>query len=719
MKNNNNRNNNRFQNAINKNTKQISQNTNNFNLWQSHRNFGTGFSNLSDSLLGNFNTISNIRDSKVVKIKNITKKNTKPIYNQKEKLPEKTQKVIQKKEKEPYSDSDDYGNSEDDDFNNILRESMSVQSFQTTNTNPFSKKETKKEKQVNENINKNNLEKMTYNKINDHFNNDDFKNIFPKEEPKIVNNEINNNDIQETFTFKKPNLNTNKSINMNDYINPIKNEIIPNDDKNVLNFNNNINNDNNNNKNDSFNNDNNNINNPTEEDFENNLLEKNNIFNNNKNIINLKSENQTQKEPNYNIVIDELIEPEKKKEINVLQNENYKNQIINHNIFIDKKLKEINFLEKLKSISDSRYIFFKNNYKKDNFLLDENNFDNILISEKNLKIQSPLTLIFQKIFSPEDAKSPYQTNFFKKIFSSQNNSDYLSYYDENELNKVPRFYNDLTYVNNLFNSFDFNELNNFLEEIKTWNDTFHLEQEYTHELKYFKPKKKYVSLKNNFVIYFISPYDLIIDSHLRASGIPFSDTVMAINQFLFHCDIKFDSKKGKFIFKTSVKILNSIKMVKNTAINNTIKEEGKNEADEEIINNIWTPMKKEILEQDLINQQNAEKIYINYLENNLNKFNNEVPNVYNDIKIANSNSEENWDSFSEKSNENNFGDDNINQRNINIEEMNERNERILKMGGYGLIGIYLFKIFFFAFTLDTIFGMFWIGLIGYLIYKFR
>ena len=44
----------------------------------------------------------------------------------------------------PSSDSDDYGNSEDDDFNNILRESMSVQSFQTTNTNPFSKKDTKK-----------------------------------------------------------------------------------------------------------------------------------------------------------------------------------------------------------------------------------------------------------------------------------------------------------------------------------------------------------------------------------------------------------------------------------------------------------------------------------------------------------------------------------------------------------------------------------------------
>ena len=697
MKNNNNRNN-RYQNEQNKNYKQMEQNINNFNLGKSHRNFGSAFSNLSDSKFGNFNPISNIRDSKLVKIKNITKKNTKPIYNQKakekEKPKEKPQIKIQKKEEEPSSDSD-YGDSEDDDFNNILRESMSVQSFKTYNTNPFSKKETKKEKQINENIGKNNLEKMTYEKINDHFNNDDFKNIFPKEEPKIVDNDINNNDPQENFIFPKTDITTNKSINMNDYITPIKNEIIPNNDKDILKNNNN----------------NNNINNSQKEDLEYNLLEKNNIFNNNKNIINL--DNQISKEPNYNIDIDELIEPEKKIENNILENENYKNHIINHNIFIDKKLKEIKFLEKLKSISDSRYLFFQNNYRKDNFFLDENNFDNVLISEKNLKIQSPLTLIFQKIFSPEA-----HPNFFKKIFSSENNSDYLSYYDQNELNKVPRFYKDLPYVNNLFNSFDFNELNNFLEEIKTWNDTFHLDQEYTHELKYFQPKKKYVSLKNNFIIYFISPYDLIIDSHLRASGIPFSDTVMAINQLLFHCDIKFDSKKGKFMFKTSVKILNSIKMVKNTAINNTIKEEGKNEADEEIINNIWTPMKKEILEQDLINQQNAEKIYKNYLENNLNKFSNVAPNVYNDIKID-SNSEENWDSFSEKSNENDFCENNINQRNINMDEFNERNERLLKMGGFGLIGVYLFKIFFFAFSLDTIFGIFWVGLIGYLIYKFR
>ena len=167
MKNNNNRNN-RYQNEQNKNNKQNEQNINNFNLGKSHRNFGSAFSNLSDSTFGNFNPISNIRDSKLVKIKNITKKNTKPIYNQKpkEKEKEKPQIKIQKKEKEPSSDSD-YGNSEDDDFNNILRESMSMQSFKTYNTNPFSKKETKKEKQINENIDKNIIiYLLSFNKLN-------------------------------------------------------------------------------------------------------------------------------------------------------------------------------------------------------------------------------------------------------------------------------------------------------------------------------------------------------------------------------------------------------------------------------------------------------------------------------------------------------------------------------------------------------------------------
>ena len=162
-------------------------------------------------------------------------------------------------------------------------------------------------------------------------------------------------------------------------------------------------------------------------------------------------------------------------------------------------------------------------------------------------------------------------------------------------------------------------------------------------------------------------------------------------------------------------------MVKNTQINNAIREEGKNENDEEIINNVWTFMKKEILEQDLINQQNAEIIYQKYLENNLNKYNNYIPEEYNEVKIKNNDdNEEVWDSFSENSGEdNNEKIDNSKIKQIYGDDLDERNIKILRTGGFVLIGIYLFKIFFSSFNLSTIFGIFWISLIGYLLYKFR
>ena len=597
---------------------------NDFNLEKSHRNFGASFSNISNSTLGNYNTINSsnsLTGSKIIKIKNIIKKNAKPIYTEK----------LNEKEKEPLDSdtSSDYGKEEDDDFNNILKESIQSLNISTNKNNS------------------NKLEKITYDKLNEHFNND-IENINKLE---------NKNKFKEDF-------NTNKSININDYIN-----------------------------NDS----------PQEIYQEDNLLKKNKIYNNNNDIINPDSNNNRK----------ELISEEK--------NEDYKILLKNHNIYVDKKLKEINFFEKLKSISDSRYLFFIKNFRKNNDFLPENSFENILISEKNLKTQSPLTLIFQQIFSPNNPQYTSSQTFFEKNFSLGKNSEYLSHYDKNELNKVPRFFNDITYVNNLFNNFDFDELNNFLEEIKTWKNTFNYEQEYIHQIKYFKQKKK-VTLKNNLIIYFISPYDLIIDSHSTSSGIPFSDTVMALNQYIFHCDIKFDSKKGKFLFKTSVKILNSIKVIKKTLINNTVKEVGKSENDEEIINNTWIPMKKEILEQDLINQKNAEDIYNKYLENNLNKFSN---NIFPDNKFTDNDSEEIWDSFSDKNDKNEIKENNADliqkniNNNINMDDLDQRNSKILKTGGYTLIGIYLIKIFFCSFCLDSIIGIFWIFLIGYLIHKFR
>ena len=639
------RNNNRYENKHQINT---NKSTNVFNPYinKTYKNFSMTSSSLSNSIEGKFNTINNIRDSKVVKIKTITKKNENPKYNIKQNT--------NKKEKDSSEDSSsDYANAEDDDFNNILKESISIQSIN------------KSKKEENPFLNKKNIEKITYDKLNEHFlNNDEYINKYPS---KIKTKEENNNKAYDNLLFMNPYTDTNKSVNMENINISEKNDI--------------------------------NINNTPISNEEYNLLKNNNIFNNNNNIIYLPKENKD--------------ESEKEKEKDILENSELKARLINHNKYISKKLKEIKFLEKLKSISDSRYLFFIKNFRKENKFLDIDSFENILINEKNLKIQSPLTLIFLKIFSPSEISG--EKNFFQKNFTSGVNMNYFADYNENDLQKVPRFFNDLSYVNNLFNTYNFEELKNFLEEINQWKNIYTYEQEYTHPIKYFK-QRKYITLRNNLTIYFISPYDLIIESHSKSTGIPFSDTVMAINQFIFHCDIKFDSKKGKFIFKTNVKILNSIKMLKNTVINNTIKEEGKNENDEEIINNVWFPMKKEILQQDLINQKNEEKIYKEYLKKNLNKYENNINEEY----ISDNDSDDIWDSFSEKKNENECDNYNDNSNlNINMNDLNERNVKILKYGGIFLIGIYLIKIFFSSFSIDTIFGIFWISLIGYLFYKFR
>ena len=123
-------------------------------------------------------------------------------------------------------------------------------------------------------------------------------------------------------------------------------------------------------------------------------------------------------------------------------------------------------------------------------------------------------------------------------------------------------------------------------------------------------------------------------------------------------------------------------MVKNSWIKNTIKEEGKNENDIEIIDNVWIPMKKEILEQDVINQQIMEKIYQKYLNNNLNKYNNVLEDENKDIKIVDNDSDDAWDSFSQKSDEEKNKEDIDTQiNNNNMNDLDERNITILKSGG--------------------------------------
>ena len=318
-------------------------------------------------------------------------------------------------------------------------------------------------------------------------------------------------------------------------------------------------------------------------------------------------------------------------------NQEIHNQFINNNIANFNMLEKINFFSRLKSISDKRYQEFIQEFKKDYYFLDINEFENIFINEKDIKINSPLTLIFHYIFNPEIKQADSGENFFEFIYKKRGDTNYSMEYDKKEIQNIPKYFNNINYVNNLFNNYNEKDLNIFLSEINTWKKTFSFEQKF----KYTKHVIKTMTLRDVATIYFISPLDMIIDYHSYGSDFPMADFFVAISQYRFHCDINFNKIKGKFNFKTSCTVYNTIKLVKQTLLKKYVIYESNVTNQEEIQSNIWPNLKKIIKKEDEENQKINKKIFETYLKNNLNKYSKIKPDekIYYDFFKNNSDNE--------------------------------------------------------------------------------
>ncbi len=543
-------------------------------------------------------------------------------------------------------------------------------------------------------------------------------------------NNDNNQEHKDNF-LNNNNINFDNIYNMNNII-PETNNLINNNlnDLNIENdfFNNNINDDDdnnnineniNNNINDNINNDginniiNNNINDKINDNINDNLNDINQNNLNNEDINNINNN----KHKNEELISSDT--PVMASKIN-LENPQIKNQFINHNISIDSALKQNQFLERLKSISNTRYSYFIKKYQKDNYFMEKDQFENIFIDEKNLQVQSPLTLIFHYIFNPDTPIPESGKSFFETIFTKRGDQNYIMSYDKSELIEIPKFFDNFTYINNLFNTFDIEKLNNFLEEINNWKETFSFEQHFVHPLYMFK-KIKSITMKDIATVYFISPHDLIIDYHSYGSDLPLSDTFVCITQYRFHCDIYYDIKKGKFIFKTRGQIYNTLRFIKETLLKKTIRSESNNTNKEELQVNTWSPLKSVIESEDKKNQKIAEQVYEQYLLNNLNKYSNEVPKEYD---ILYGDKDDNWDSFSDLDNkeENTYKKDEDNFFDEFKENLDDRNFILLKYVAIFIIFLLVSKILWAigngTISFGTIFNSLIVFLLGYLLIKF-
>jgi hypothetical protein len=447
---------------------------------------------------------------------------------------------------------------------------------------------------------------------------------------------------------------------------------------------------------------NNNINNSNNDWNDKNIIKENNIYN-----INMDN--------NDNIINESVPRID-------LENPETKNQFINHNIAVDNMLKDMKFFERLKSISKDRYSLFIKKYQKENYFMGKNQFENIFIDEKNIHVESPLTLIFHHILNPGVPLAQSGKNFFETIFTKRGDQNYSMSYDRNELKEIPKYFDDFSYVNHLFNDFNQNDLNSFLKGINSWKETFSFKQQFVHPLINIFPKVKSITMKDVAKVYFISPYDLIIDYHSWGSDLPLSDTFIAITQYRFHCEIDFDRKKGRFTFKTSGQIFNTIRFIKETLLKRTITTESNSTNKEELQINTWSPLKDVIDFEDKKNQQKVKEIYDKHLMNNLDKYSKELPEEYN---IFNGDNEDNWNSFSDLSEDGENKTNRILKEDIMREDwkknLEDRNTTILKYGGIFIVALLAIKILRSltsgSFSSGTLVNIILVALLGYVLIK--
>ena len=308
-----------------------------------------------------------------------------------------------------------------------------------------------------------------------------------------------------------------------------------------------------------------------------------------------------------------------------------KNKLLNRSKKIYDDLKEINFFERLDKISKERMLKFEKEFKKDNlYFLSIEEFDNIFINQKDIRSKSPLTLIFHYIFNPNTTinEYPHGKSFFESIFLARGDYNLDTIFDKRELEKVPKYFNDFDYVNNLFIKCNKNELDNFLNKIDNWKSTFSFQLNFVHPIKKLMIGPDKITIRDVAKVYFISPNDLIVDYHTYGSDFPFADTFVSISQYRFHCNIKFNKAKGRFVFKTSAIVYNKVALLSKSYLESVLKNEADKNNKIEIQNHTWEPFRIVVETESLNNEKKTEKIFMRHLKNTISNYSDEIPENY-------------------------------------------------------------------------------------------
>ena len=302
--------------------------------------------------------------------------------------------------------------------------------------------------------------------------------------------------------------------------------------------------------------------------------------------------------------------------INSYYNEpSIKKLLINRNKYVNEMLIEIHFFDRLNKATKYRMEKFEKEFKNETNFQRLEAFENILIDIKDIQSTSPLTLIFHYIFNPKTVihEYSYDKNFFESVFIKRGDYNINLIYDKNEIDKIPKYFNDFEYVNNLFNNYNKNDLDLFLKQIDTWHKTFSFQINFVHPIKKLMIGSIKMTVKDVVILYFISPTDLIVDYQSYGAKFPITETIVSHSQYRFHCDFKFNKATGRFNFKTSVIIYNKVATFSEDS--KKIENDKNNKVDFQINN--WDPFNLVIEIESKNNEIEADKIFAKHLKNTI------------------------------------------------------------------------------------------------------
>ena len=389
-------------------------------------------------------------------------------------------------------------------------------------------------------------------------------------------------------------------------------------------------------------------------------------------------------------------EKEKEMDVNTLLNNYYndpniKNNLLNRSKDIFTMLNEIHFFDRLNKATKERMDIFKKEFKKGLYFRDIEEFDNIFINEKDINSTLPLTLIFHYIFNPKTIirKFPHWKSFFETIFTMRGDYNLVLLYDKLDIDKIPKYFNDFDYVNDLFNNYNKIDLDLFLKGIETWSKTFKFQLNFVHPIKKLMIGPDKITTRDVVVIYFISPTDLIVDYHSFCSDFPFSETFTSSSQYRFHCDIKFNKHLGRFSFKTSAIVYNKVTLLRPFSLEDILKTEANKNNKNELQINTWEPFRIVIEEANKVHEIEANKIFLKNLKNTIFSYSNKRPKDYEIESEEYSSTSENESSDDEKYN------NNKNKKPLK-KKKNKINNDNLYFGILIILGLFTLKTFFSA-----------------------